>query len=151
MRIGKRSRILELPPEQAQYAARRVLHGLEQRAYIRTKRYKFIYCTGKRVRLDGSKTDNPTPGRYVRLYDLQNDPGEFTDVAAQHSDLFERFKKLMLERFRKTHPGAGSNEYGRSVGLVFAPPRCVIIYISLSDRPFSVPTGHKRFSFPEPN
>ena len=77
-----------------------------EEAYIRTKRYKFVYCTGKRTRLDGYKTDNPTPGRYVRLYDLEKDPGEFTDVAAQHSDLVRRFETLMLDRFRKTHPDA---------------------------------------------
>jgi arylsulfatase A-like enzyme len=77
-----------------------------EEAYIRTKRYKFVYCTGKRTRLDGYKTDNPTPGRYVRLYDLEKDPGEFTDVAAQHSDLVARFERLMLDRFRKTHPDA---------------------------------------------
>jgi arylsulfatase A-like enzyme len=77
-----------------------------EEAYIRTKRYKFIYCTGKRVRLDGYKTDNPTPGRYVRLYDLETDPGEFTDIARQHQDLVCRFERLMLHRFRTTHPEA---------------------------------------------
>ncbi|HZT32991.1 MAG TPA: sulfatase-like hydrolase/transferase [Bryobacteraceae bacterium] len=83
-----------------------------EEAYIRTQRYKFIYCTGKRARQDGYKTDNPTPGRYVRLYDHQQDPGEFTDVAGQHPDLVRKFQGLMLERFRKTHPEA-ANEPAR--------------------------------------
>jgi hypothetical protein len=77
-----------------------------EEAYIRTERHKFIYCTGKRARTEGYKTDNPTPGRYVRLYDLKDDPGEFTDVAARYPDLVKRFEGLMLERFRKTHPDA---------------------------------------------
>lgn len=77
-----------------------------EEAYIRTRRYKFIYCTGKRARLDGYATADPTPGRYVRLYDLKKDPGEFKDIAAQHPALVEKFESLMLERFRKTHPEA---------------------------------------------
>jgi hypothetical protein len=43
----------------------------------------------------------------VRLYDLEIDPGEFTDVSAQHPDLIKRFEQLMLDRFRATHPEAG--------------------------------------------
>jgi choline-sulfatase len=77
-----------------------------EEAFIRTERWKFIYCSGKRERQDGYKTDRPTPGRYVRLYDLKADPGEFTDAAARHPELVKRFEGLMLERFRKTHPEA---------------------------------------------
>jgi arylsulfatase A-like enzyme len=77
-----------------------------EEAFIRTEQYKFIFCSGKRVRQDGYKTDNPTPGRYIRLYDLKNDPGEFTDVAAKHPDVVAKLKSLMLDRFRKTHPDA---------------------------------------------
>jgi hypothetical protein len=40
-------------------------------------RWKLVFCAGKRQRGDGYETDNPTPGRYVRLFDLENDPGEF--------------------------------------------------------------------------
>jgi len=77
-----------------------------EEAYLRTRRYKFIYCTGKRAREDGYVTDRPAPGRYVRLYDLETDPGEFTDVAARHPALVKTFQARMLERFRKTHPEA---------------------------------------------
>jgi hypothetical protein len=41
------------------------------------------------------------------LYDLKNDPGEFVNVAARHDDEVRELKKLMLERFRATHPDAG--------------------------------------------
>lgn len=75
-----------------------------EEACVRTARYKFIFCSGKRKRQDGYVTDNPTPGRYVRLYDLEKDPGEFTDIARKEPELVARFQKLMLDRFLKTHP-----------------------------------------------
>jgi choline-sulfatase len=78
-----------------------------EEACVRTGRYKFIQCSGKRKRDDGYTTDNPTPGRYVRLYDLEKDPGEFTDIAKKEPALVSRFQKLMLDRFAKTHPEAG--------------------------------------------
>jgi choline-sulfatase len=77
-----------------------------EEACIRTERYKFIHCSGKRARKDGYATDNPTPGRYIRLYDRQSDPGEFTDVAREHPELVKKFQGLMLARFRATHPEA---------------------------------------------
>ncbi len=75
-----------------------------EEAYIKTGEWKFILCSGKRGRQDGYETKNPTPGRYRRLYDLKNDPGEFQDVAARHPDLVEKSESLMLDRFRHTHP-----------------------------------------------
>jgi len=77
-----------------------------EEAYIRTDRWKLIFCSGKRKRDDGYLTDNPTPGRYVRLFDHTADPGEFTNVAAQNRDAVDKLEKLMLERFRTTHPEA---------------------------------------------
>jgi arylsulfatase A-like enzyme len=79
-----------------------------EEAYIRTRRYKFIYCTGKRARQDGYVTDRPAPGRYVRLYDLQKDPDEFEDIAARAPRQVKAFEDLMLDRFRRTHPEAGA-------------------------------------------
>jgi choline-sulfatase len=75
-----------------------------EEAFIRTAEWKYILCSGKRRRTDGYETDNPAPGRYRRLYDLKKDPGEFTDVAAKHPDLVDKFESLMLQRFRATHP-----------------------------------------------
>src|SRR6185369_16940243 len=40
-----------------------------EEAYIRSDRWKLIYCTGKRDRLDGYRIENPPRSRYVRLYD----------------------------------------------------------------------------------
>jgi arylsulfatase A-like enzyme len=75
-----------------------------EEAFIRTMEWKYIVCSGRRERTDGYTTDNPKPGRYRRLYNLKNDPGEFTNVSAQHPDLVDKFENLMLERFRSTHP-----------------------------------------------
>ncbi len=82
---------------------------------VRTKRWKYIYCTGRRERTDGYKTGQPTPGRYRRLYDLAKDPGEFTDLASRQPEVVRALEGTMLERFRATHPDArqepkGSNE-----------------------------------------
>ena len=77
-----------------------------EEACVRTSRCKFILCTGKRKRTDGYETDHPTPGRYIRLYDLEKDPGEFTDIAKKEPELVARFEQLMLDRFLQTHPEA---------------------------------------------
>ncbi|HEV8147879.1 MAG TPA: sulfatase/phosphatase domain-containing protein, partial [Bryobacteraceae bacterium] len=85
-----------------------------EEAYIRTQQWKFIYCSGRRARGDGYITDNPTPGRYVRLYDLKNDPGEFTNVASANGEVVTRMRTLMLDRFRATHPESSGEPRGLS-------------------------------------
>ena len=77
-----------------------------EEAYIRTHDHKFIYCTGRRARQEGYVTDEPTPGRYVRLYDLRNDPEEFVDISSREPKRAAAFKGLLLDRFRTTHPNA---------------------------------------------
>jgi len=54
---------------------------------IRTNEWKLIYCSGKRIRNDGYKTDNPTPGSYMRLYNMINDPGELDDRLAKPDEV----------------------------------------------------------------
>jgi len=85
-----------------------------EEACVRTERFKLVFCSGRRARQDGYQTDNPTPGRWMRLYDLRSDPGEFTDVARQHPDVVQRLLNLMLERFRTTHPEARNEPKGLS-------------------------------------
>ncbi len=83
-----------------------------EEAFIRTKRWKYIYCTGKRSRTDGYLTAKPTPGRYRRLYDLKSDPGEFTDLAARHPATVRALEEALLARFRSTHPDANQEPQG---------------------------------------
>ena len=51
-----------------------------EEAAVRTERWKLIQCSGRRHRRDGLETDDPTPGSYLRLYDLAHDPAELTDL-----------------------------------------------------------------------
>ena len=68
------------------------------------REWKLIYTTGRRKRTDGYETDDPTPGKLVRLYDRRNDPGEFRNVASQHVALVQTLTKRLEERFQSTHP-----------------------------------------------
>ena len=79
-----------------------------EEACVRTDRWKYSHCSGKRARTDGYLTDNPTPGRTIRLHDLKADPAEFVNVAARHPEVVAELSKLMLERFRSTHPEAAA-------------------------------------------
>jgi choline-sulfatase len=71
--------------------------------------WKFIYTTGRRKRLDGYETDQPTPGPITRLYDLKRDPGEFRNVAAQYPALVQNLRHRLEARFAATHPEPGLN------------------------------------------
>ena len=77
-----------------------------EEVYLADARWKLIYGSGRRKRTDGYETDNPTPGRYVKLFDRQADPGEFTNVAAQHPDVVAKLEADILKRYRATHPDA---------------------------------------------
>jgi choline-sulfatase len=85
-----------------------------EEVFVRTGDRKLIFCSGKRTRTDGYETDNPTPGRYVRLYDLKNDPGEFTDIAKKEPETVKRLAAKALERFEATHPEASQRPKGLS-------------------------------------
>ena len=77
-----------------------------EEAFLRTDRWKLIIGSGKRKRTDGYETDNPTPGRYIRLFDLKADPGEFTNVAHKQPKVVSQLLDTMLGRYRATHPDA---------------------------------------------
>jgi arylsulfatase A-like enzyme len=79
-----------------------------EEAGLRTERWKFWYCSGRRHRRDGLETDNPTPGRYVRLFDLEADSGEFNNLSADPSSaaIVAEMKQHLLARFIATHPEA---------------------------------------------
>ncbi|MBE0659820.1 MAG: sulfatase-like hydrolase/transferase [Bryobacteraceae bacterium] len=85
-----------------------------EEVFVRDARWKYIYCSGRRKREDGYLTADPTPGRYERLFDLEHDSGEFTDVAAKHPDVVKKMKEIALRRFRETHMEAQSEPKGKS-------------------------------------
>ncbi len=77
-------------------------------------RWKFIFGSGKRKRTDGYETDNPTPGRYLKLYDKKTDTDEFYNVAAKHPDVVAAMQQSILNRYRATHPDAAKEPKGVS-------------------------------------
>ena len=77
-----------------------------EEVYLKTRDWKLIFGSGKRKRTDGYETDNPTPGRYVKLFDRRKDPEEFTNVAAGNAKVVADLEQRVLERFRATHPEA---------------------------------------------
>lgn len=83
-----------------------------EEAYVRDRRWKCIYCSGRRARQDGYATDSPTPGRYSLLYDMEADPGEFHDVSGQQPEMAASMRRMMLARFRATHPEAAREPQG---------------------------------------
>ncbi len=86
-----------------------------EEAYLRTNQWKLVHGSGRRIRTDGYKTDNPTPGRTIRLYDWKKDPGEFHNIADRHPEVVEMLSRQLLARFRTTHPEAGSEPAGLKV------------------------------------
>ncbi|MDE3196255.1 MAG: sulfatase-like hydrolase/transferase [Acidobacteriota bacterium] len=92
------------PPDPLPFVFNEYLENEE--ACIRTTRWKFIHCSGRRARKDGYATGNPTPGRYVKLYDRTSDPNELRDISGEHPDLVRQFQADMLDVFRRTHPEA---------------------------------------------
>ena len=73
-------------------------------AMIRTADWKLIYCSGTRARDDGYKTDQPTPGRTVRLFDLEHDPQEAHNLSADPSQQprVEGLKQRLAQRLAET-------------------------------------------------
>jgi arylsulfatase A-like enzyme len=81
-----------------------VEYSENEEAMIRTERWKFIYCTGKRHRQDGYATGRPLPGRTIRLYDEENDPEEMTNLAGrpEHGHLIADFTAQLAEHLKRT-------------------------------------------------
>ena len=75
-----------------------------EEACLLWREWKLIYTTGRRKRLDGYETDNPTPGRTIRLYDRRNDPDELRDVAAKHPALVQTLTHRLETRMQASHP-----------------------------------------------
>jgi choline-sulfatase len=75
-----------------------------EEAALRTERWKFIYTTGKRERQDGYTTGRPLPGRTLRLFDLEHDSDEMTNVAGrpENAALVADFTRKLADHLRRT-------------------------------------------------
>jgi choline-sulfatase len=79
-----------------------------EEAMIRNDQFKLIVGTGRRNRLDGYETGQPLPGPYERLFDVENDPAENTDLADRPELAAEKARLLsqMHKRLVETRDGA---------------------------------------------
>ena len=86
-------------------------------AMVRDDRYKLIYCSGRKPRDDGFENGVPPERREVRLFDLESDPDELTNVAAQpqNAALITKMKQEMLRRLLLHFSGALDFGPGASV------------------------------------
>src|SRR5262249_51527247 len=75
-----------------------------EEAAVRTEKCKLVYATGKRERQDGYATGLPLSGRTIRLFDLENDPEEMTNVAQrpEHAPLLAELKRALANHLRRT-------------------------------------------------
>ena len=48
----------------------------------------------------------------MKLFDRKRDPGEFADVAGNHPEVVKEMQKLVLQRYRSTHPEASKEPKG---------------------------------------
>jgi choline-sulfatase len=81
-----------------------VEYAENEEGMIRTERWKLVYCTGKRKRQDGYATGRPLPGRTVRLYDMEKDPDEMTNLAGKpaHAARVKALTRLLAEHMKRT-------------------------------------------------
>ena len=81
---------------------------VDNKAMVRNDTWKYIYTSGKRDLGQGYATGNPPPGITHRLYNLEEDPDEHTDVShrPENQDILLQMQDAMLKIFKETHPDA---------------------------------------------
>jgi choline-sulfatase len=81
-----------------------VEYAENEEAMVRTARWKFIYGTGKRARKDGYATGRPLPGRTIKLFDLENDREEFTNLAGkpEQARRVAEFTETLADHLKRT-------------------------------------------------
>jgi arylsulfatase A-like enzyme len=84
-----------------------VEYGHNDEACIRTARWKLVYERGRDTRDDGYDPAGDPPGPKLRLFDLENDPEEMTNVAGRPengavvSDLTDKLVKHLAATTRR--------------------------------------------------
>ena len=78
-----------------------------EEAMARSDRYKLVVSTGARDRKDGYQTGRPLPGPSEKLFDLEADPGETTDVSARPdlAPIVDDLRRKLLDRLSSTRGG----------------------------------------------
>jgi choline-sulfatase len=81
-----------------------VEYSENEEAAVRTESWKLVYSTGQRERQDGYATGRPSPGRTIRLFDLDNDPQEMMNVAdrPEHAPRVTQLKRALADHLRRT-------------------------------------------------
>jgi choline-sulfatase len=81
-----------------------------EEAMARSRRYKLIVGTGRRKRLDRLHSGQPLSGPYQRLFDLDRDPDENTDLSddprldAIRADLLEKMRQRLESTWTGPEP-----------------------------------------------
>ncbi len=80
------------------------LYTENEEAMARSDRYKLIVSSGSRRRRDGYETGRPLPGPYEKLFDLEADPDESTDLIGrpEFAGVADGLRKALLERLAAT-------------------------------------------------
>ena len=71
---------------------------------VRDERWKLVFLRGKRARTDGYATGRPLPGHTLKLFDLENDPGELTNLAGrpEHRQRVDHYVALLADFLKRT-------------------------------------------------
>jgi len=82
----------------------------DNKAMVRGERFKYIFTTGKKDLAQGYQTGLPAPGITHRLYDLEKDPYETTNLyyKPNYQQEAKRLQNEMIMWFESTHPKADS-------------------------------------------
>ncbi len=78
----------------------------DNKAMIRTPKWKYVFTSGKQDLALGYSTGNPAPGILHFLYDEVNDPNETHNLAneANNKAVILDLQRKMLSVFEQTHP-----------------------------------------------
>jgi choline-sulfatase len=71
---------------------------------VRDQRWKLVFIRNKRRRTDGYDSERPLKGHTLKLFDLANDPGEFTNLAGrpEHRGRVDRYVGQLIDFFKRT-------------------------------------------------
>ena len=80
----------------------------DNKAMVRTDRWKYVFTTGREDLSLGYATGQGPSGRDQRLYDMNEDPGEFNDLAdrEESASVIREMQEAMLDVFLQTDPRA---------------------------------------------